>query len=90
MLSRLDALRAAFPQDQEIALEEAKATVNISNDTGEAGDWGRMEAMLSRLDALIQSFGNLRVSGRGGTSYSLADLRKYVANLLEGREGSSG
>jgi len=64
MLGRLDALRKAFADDREIALEEAKAAVNISNHAGteaaKTGDWTRVEQMLGRLDALRKAFSDDR------------------------------
>ena len=56
MLTRLSALRAAFPDDLEIALAEAKAAVNVTRDVGEAGDWARVDKMLARLSALRAAF----------------------------------
>jgi len=56
MLARLDALRAAFPENGEIALADARAAVNIAGHAGEAGAWDRVDAMLARLDALRAAF----------------------------------
>ena len=56
MLDRLDALRMAFPQNQEIAPEYAKAASNISYYAGAVGEWDRVTEMLARLDALRTAF----------------------------------
>ena len=56
MLPRLDAVRKAVPQDEEIALYEAEATFNICTFSGDAGNWDRVDKMLSRLDAVREDF----------------------------------
>ena len=56
MRAKFDALRKAFPMDQEIALEDAKATFNISHYAGKAGDRDRVAETLARFDALRKSF----------------------------------
>ena len=56
MLGRLDALRKAFPEDQEIALIDASAAFNISYIAGEADDWDCVAEMLDRIDALRRVF----------------------------------
>jgi len=60
MLARLDALRTAFADDREIALEEAKAAFNVTSDAGAQQDWPRVDAMLPRLDALRTAFADDR------------------------------
>ena len=55
MLPRLDAVRKAVPQDEEIALYEAMAAFNICTSFGD-GDWDRIAEMLSRLDAVRKDF----------------------------------
>ena len=56
LFGRLDGLRHAFRQNEDIALREAMAAFNASNPAGEAGDWDRVDAMLRRLDALRNAF----------------------------------
>ena len=56
MLSRLDVVRNAFPQDQKIALADATAAVNICDSAGATGDWGRVAEMAARLDAVRNAF----------------------------------
>ena len=56
MLSRLDVVRNAFPQDQKIALADATAAVNICDSAGATGDWGRVAEMAARLVAVRNAF----------------------------------
>ena len=56
MLSRLDVVRNAFPQDQEVALADATAAVNICDSAGATGDWGRVAEMAARLVAVRNAF----------------------------------
>ncbi|MCA8902609.1 MAG: hypothetical protein KDA53_15320, partial [Hyphomonas sp.] len=55
MLARIDALRHAFPDHQDIALQEAMAAVNVTKHAGKAGDWDRVEAALNRLKAGVET-----------------------------------
>ena len=52
MFDRLDAVRGGYPDDAEIALQEAKAAVNVTSDAGADRDWARVDAMFDRLDAV--------------------------------------
>ena len=56
LMHAVASLRDAFPNDAAIALEEAKAAVNVTSDAGEVEDWERVDAMLARLGALREAF----------------------------------
>ena len=56
MLLRLDAVRKAFPQDQEIARDDAMVAFNICTLAGNDGNWDRVAEMLLRLDAVRKKF----------------------------------
>jgi hypothetical protein len=65
IFARLDALKKAFTDKGEIALNEAAAAVNVTGHAGKAGDWSRVEAMFARLDALKQALpGNVGIAVR--------------------------
>ena len=53
MLGKFDALRKAFPQEQKIALTEAKAAFNIGHVAQKVDNW---DSVLARLDALWKAF----------------------------------
>ncbi len=53
---RMDALRNAFPKDQEIAVQEAKAATNLTSVAGQAQDWERVDDAFRRMDALRNAF----------------------------------
>ncbi|MCK0143145.1 hypothetical protein [Aliiroseovarius sp. F20344] len=56
MLTALETLQTAFPEDREIALRMAHAAVNTSVYAGDADDWARVDDMLAKLERLRGAF----------------------------------
>ncbi|MEO1038707.1 MAG: hypothetical protein AAFX09_04110 [Pseudomonadota bacterium] len=56
LAASVDALRADFDQNEDIALRSAMAAMNLTNHAGEVRDWVRVDAALARIDALRADF----------------------------------
>ncbi len=83
MLGRLDALRSVFPNDREIAVQEAKAATNIFGhvrlEAPGTADPARMQQSIDRLNALGVAFPNDREIAAEEAKCILA---AYIGNRL--------
>ncbi len=84
MLARLDALRNQFSDHPEIAVEEVRAAVNLTNAAGKNSDWDRVGAMLERLNTLADKFGTELVLSETNDDQTLTleDMISYVTGIL--------